>query len=148
MAKDVVLTPEQYLAALPEASRIRISAVRDLVVRSLPAGYREAVVSGMLTWSIPLSYYPETYNRQPLACVALAARKQYCTLHLMPLYQNPEREQRLRAAYEAAGRKLDLGKACIRFREPGDLHPEAIAAVLADLTPDTFIAEHEAARAR
>ncbi|HSJ15192.1 MAG TPA: DUF1801 domain-containing protein [Longimicrobiales bacterium] len=148
MGAGASVTPEQYLEALPEDRRALIGAVRELILRNVPAGYTEAVAFDMLTWSIPLARYPDTYNGQPLACIALASKKNYCTLHLNSVYQSPEREQRLRAAYADAGRKLDLGKACIRFRRLEDLHTDAIAELIADVTPDCFIAEHEAARTR
>ena len=116
---------QTYLDGLPEDRRALIAAVRDLVRASLPDGYREGVGHGMLTWTIPLSRYPNTYNGQPLAAIALGSMKNYCTLHLTALYQSPAREERLRAAYA-----------------------EAIAELIAAVPPDTFIAEHEAARAR
>jgi hypothetical protein len=147
MAQPTKLTTEQYLASLPEDRRALLAEVRELVVRHLPPGYAETATPGMLTWSVPLERYPNTYNRQPLACVSLASQKNYCTLHLNSVYQNRAREERLRAAYAAAERRLDLGKACIRFRRLDELDADAIAEAIA-LTPDQFIAEHEAARAR
>lgn len=147
MAQPAKITTEQYLASLPEDRRALIGEVRELIVRQLPQGYAESATPGMLAWSVPLERYPNTYNRQPLVCVSLAAQKNYCTLHLISVYQNPAREERLRAAYAAGERRLDLGKACIRFRRLDELDADAIAEALA-LTPDQFIAEHEAARAR
>lgn len=148
MPNHTEITPEQYLESLPADRRELIAAVRQLIERHIPSGYQESVSYGMLTWTIPLSRYPDTYNKQPLGVIALGSKKNYCTLHLNALYQAPEREEKLRSDYAAAGQKLDLGKACIRFRRLDELHRDAIAHLIADVTPDTFIAEHEAARAR
>ena len=39
-----------------------------------------------------------------------------------------------------------MGKARIRFKEPDDLPLDAIATVIAAMTPDTYIQRYDAAR--
>lgn len=141
------ITPEQWIDALDAPLRADAESVRALVVASLPAGYEEHVASGMLTWSVPLSTYPHTYNRQPLAYVAYAARKTGHALYLTGVYQDPEAERRLREAYASAGRRLDLGRSCLRFKRYDDLLAAAVAAEIASRPVEAFIAQHEAARA-
>ena len=43
MARSTVTTVDQYLDELPEERRTVIAAVRDLIVRHLPAGYQETM---------------------------------------------------------------------------------------------------------
>ena len=148
MASSTAATPEQYLAELEPGRAALIGAVRDLVNSALPEGYVETVAWGMLTWSIPLDRYPDTYNRQPLALAALAAQKNYNSLYLNCAYASAERSERLRAAFAAEGKKLDMGKSCIRFRKLDDLALDAIAAEIASTPPDDYIALYERARAR
>ena len=124
-------TVAAYLAALPEDRRAAISAVRDLVNRNLPKGYRETIAHGMLAWAVPLEVYPDTYNGQPLMYAALASQKQYIALHLMTLYGHAETEREFRDAFAKAGKKLDMGKACVRFRSLEDLHLPAVARAIA-----------------
>jgi len=38
---------------------------------------------GTIGWTIPLSRYPDTYNKQPICYVALSSQKNYCSLYLM-----------------------------------------------------------------
>jgi len=147
MAKSAASTVDEYLAELPEERRRVVSAVRDAVLRHLPEGYRETMVYGMIGYCIPLERYPNTYNGQPLAFVAIAAQKNYYSLYLTCVYQDPEGERLLREAFEATGKKLDVGKSCIRFRSAGDLPLDAIGRIIASTPPDAFIERHEAARA-
>ena len=66
--------PQQYLASLPEDRREVIAGVRKLLLDNLPAGIEENMNFGMLSYEIPFSTYPDTYNKQPLMFAALAAQ--------------------------------------------------------------------------
>lgn len=146
MATSKATTVEGYLAELPAERRAVVERVRALVNRHLPAGYQEGMAFGMIGWSIPLARYPKTYNKQPLAFAALAAQKNYYTLYLMACYTDSEDEQRLRAAYAAAGRTLDFGKSCLRFTSLDGLLEEPVAALIAGCPPEELIRRYEAAR--
>ena len=146
MARSEAATPEQYLAELPVDRRATIAAVRDLVNENLPDGFREAMGFGMIGWGIPLERYPDTYNGQPLAYIALAAQKNYNALYLMGVYGRPDAEARLRQAFADAGKKMDMGKSCLRFRSLDELPLDAIADLVAATTPDEMITHYEQVR--
>ncbi|HEX6041699.1 DUF1801 domain-containing protein [Longimicrobium sp.] len=148
MASSKAATVDEYLRELPDDRRAVLSAVREVVLRNLPEGYRETMSYGMIGYGIPLERYPDTYNRQPLAYAALAAQKNYYALYLMCAYQDSAQEQALRDAFAAAGKKLDMGKSCIRFKKLDDLPLDDIGRIIASTPPDAFIAQHEAARAK
>jgi hypothetical protein len=139
-------TAEEYLRGLAPDRRTTVSAVRDLVNEHLPPGYAETIRWGMITWEVPLSRYPNTYNGQPLGVVALAAQKRYTSLYLMCAYIAPGGETTLRRAYAEAGMKLDLGKSCLRFKSLDAFLPEAVVPLLEQASVDAFIASYEAAR--
>jgi hypothetical protein len=139
-------TVADYLAELPAERRAEIERVRDLVNKALPAGYREGIGYGMIGWVVPLESYPDTYNGQPLAYAGLAAQKNYNSLYLNCVYASKERTERLRTAFAAAGKKLDMGKSCIRFKKADDLALEYIAEEIASTTPDEFVRIYEEAR--
>ena len=147
MASSKAATVAQYLAALPADRRAEIEKVRDLVNAALPAGYREGVGYGMIGWVIPLEDYPGTYNKQPLAYAGLAAQKSYNSLYLNCVYASKGRSERLQEAAAAAGRKLDMGKSCVRFRRADDLPLDLIRAEIASTSPAEFIRIYEQARA-
>lgn len=148
MARSGASTVEEYLEELPPERRELVRSVRDLVRRHLPDGYVERINWGMISYEIPLERYPRTYNKQPLAYIGLASQKQYCALYLNSVYQDAEQEARLRAAFTRAGKTLDIGKSCVRFRALDDLALDAIGEVVAATPPDAFIARYEASRAR
>ncbi|HYR09815.1 MAG TPA: DUF1801 domain-containing protein [Longimicrobium sp.] len=147
MASSKAETVEQYLQELPEDRRAVVSAVRDVVVRNLPAGYREMMSYGMIVWGIPLEEYPDTYNGQPLGYAALAAQKNYYALYVMT-YMVPALEKWLRDEFEKAGKKLDMGKSCLRFKKLEDLPLDVIGQLIASTPPREYIALHEQSRAQ
>lgn len=144
MARSTATTPEEYLQELPEDRRAVVSAVRDVILRNLPQGYVETVNWGMLSYEVPLERYPATYNRQPLGYAALAAQKNYYALYLTGAYWNPEQASRLQEGFRRAGKKLDMGKSCLRFRSLEDLPLDVVGEVIASTPPDEFIAWYEA----
>ena len=146
MASSKATTVEQYLAELPADRRADIEKVRDAVNAALPAGYREGIGYGMIGWVIPLADYPDTYNKQPLAYAGLAAQKNYNSLYLNCVYASPERTERLKARFAREGKKLDMGKSCIRFRRADELPLDAIRQEIASTSPREFLRIYEEAR--
>lgn len=147
MATSKATTVTAYLASLPEDRRAEISAVRDVVRKSLPRGFEESMQYGMISWVIPLSRFSDTYNGQALGTAALAAQKNYCALYLLGAYSIPEAPERLAKECREKGTKLDMGKSCIRFKAAGDLPLKAIGEIISTSTVDWVIDQHEAAHA-
>ena len=139
-------TVDAYLASLPPDRRATLSAVREVINRNLPAGYVEGMAYGMIGWAIPLATFPHTYNRQPLAIAALASQKNGCSLYLMAAGY-PDVERILRDGFARAGKRIDLGKSCLRFRTFADLVPDVVAAAIRALPSGEWIRRYEAARA-
>jgi uncharacterized protein YdhG (YjbR/CyaY superfamily) len=146
MATSKALTVDAYLAELPPERRAVVSQVRDMIRRHIPAGYTEEMAWGVIAYDIPLARYPHTYNGQPLSYVALAAQKNHYALYLMGSYQASD-QARIHDAFAKAGKKLDMGKACVRFKKVDDLPLDALGEIIAGVLPDEFIARYEATRA-
>lgn len=146
MPRSSATTVEEYLAELPAERRAVLERVRAAVLRSLPAGYQETLNWGMISYELPLERYPNTYNRQPLGYAALAAQKHYYALYLTTAYTEPGRAEWLADAFAAAGKKLDMGRSCLRFRSLDDLPLPVIEEVIAGTPPERFIEIYEAAR--
>ena len=100
---------------------------------------------GMLSYEIPLSRYPITYNKQPLSYVALAAQKNNYAIYMMNIYGDKGLLDRLVAAYAASGRKPDMGKCCIRFKRLEDLPLDVIGDIIASTPVERMIAAYESA---
>ncbi len=148
MASSKAATVEEYLQELPEDRRQVVSALRDHVRRHLPEGYEETMSWGMISWEIPLSRYPQTYNKQPLGYAALAAQKSYFALYMMGPVLDGGQDAWIREAFRKAGKKLDMGKSCIRFRSLDDLPLDALGEAIASTPPDAYIAAYEASRGK
>jgi len=136
-----------FLASLPTDRRSEIERVRDVIVRNLPPGYVEGIGLGMLTYSVPLSRFPKTYNGQPLLFAALANQKNHLALYLMSVYGDSHTAESFRRRYRATGRKLDMGKSCIRFRHADDLPLDLVGETIASTPVDAYLAWYEAVRA-
>ena len=138
-------TVKGYLASLPEDRRSVIEHVRKVVRKNLPKGYVETINWGMICYEIPLAYYPETYNKQPLCYAALAAQKNYYSLYL-PYYHDATLAKALREGFRKLGKKPNIGKCCVRFKKIDDIPLDVIAKLIAYSTPDEFIQVYEKER--
>lgn len=147
MVQSKASTVADYLAELPEDRRAVISDIRGRINAAIPDGYQEAMAFGMIGWGVPMEISGPTYNGAPLGYVALAAQKNYNALYLTCAYIAPEREERIRKAFENKGLKLNMGKSCIRFRDADALAWDAIAKEIAAYTPAEFVVASEKARA-
>lgn len=137
---------EQYIKSLPADRRKDIERARKLVNDHLPKGYAERLAGKLIAWEIPLADYPGTYNKQPLAYICLAPQKNYNALYLTGCYIEPAQQQRLVDAYRRAGRKLDMGKSCLRFGSYDELPAGVLGELIAEIGPGELIALHEKAR--
>jgi hypothetical protein len=141
-----VKTPAQYIASLPAGRAKTIVTVRALVNKHIPRGYDECLVWGTIGWTIPLSRYPNTHNKQPICYVALSSQKNYCSLYLMGAFWSASHLEQLKAAFKAAGKKLDMGKCCIHFESPDDLPLEAIGKLISSFSSEEWIEMYERSR--
>jgi uncharacterized protein YdhG (YjbR/CyaY superfamily) len=138
-------TPEQYLAELPEDRRAAIQAVRDVILKNLPKGIEEGMQYGMIGYYVPHSIFPPGYHcdpKQPLPFASLASQKNHMAVYLCNIYQ--EDNTWFRQAYEATGKKLDMGAGCVRFKKLENLPLDLIGEVIAKYTVDEFIGKYQA----
>jgi hypothetical protein len=146
MASSSAKSVAAYLTELPEDRRAEIATVLKTLRGRMPAGYRETMGYGMIMWGIPLDQYPDTYNGHPLCYAALAAQKNYSSIYLMCVYGDPTKMARLKQGFAQAGKKLDMGKACIRFKRAAELPLEVIGDLVAEVPPAAYISRYEKSR--
>ena len=141
-------TVEEYLAGLPEDRREALEAVRQVVLKNLDNDYEEGIQYGMIGYYVPHRVYPPGYHcdpKQPLPFASLASQKNYMSLYLMCIYGETDHAQWFRQAWAKTGKKLDMGKACVRFKKVDDLALEVIGEAIKRVPASKYIKHCEAA---
>lgn len=146
MVSSSAQTVIEYLQSLSSDRRGAMSEVRELILAHLPEGYEEVMQYGMISYVIPFSRYPKTYNNQPLTIISLASQKNYMALYLMCVYGDPKIRDQFITDYQATGKKLEIGKSCLRFRKIADLALDVIGDLIAHVSVDQFIHYYEKSR--
>ena len=144
--KSSAKTVDEYLAALPENRRAAISAVRKVILANLPEGYEECMSYGMIGYVVPHRIYPAGYHcdpKLPLPYANLGSQKNHMALYLMSVYGDPATEKWFRNTWEATGKKLDMGKSCVRFRTLDDVSLDVIGKIIARVPVKKYIARIE-----
>lgn len=139
MASSNAETVEEYLAELADDRRDAIAEVRDAILANLPDGFVEAMSFGMISYEVPLSTFPDTYNKKPLMYAALASQKNHMAVYLTSVYADPDLEAWFRSEYEASGKKMDMGKSCVRFKTIENLPVDLIGEAVAKVSLDDFL---------
>ena len=139
-------TVEEYLAEQSLERREALAEVRRVILENLPKGYAEVMQYGLISYVIPLARYSKTYNKQPLAYISLAAQKNYMSIYLMGVYSDPESESWFVQRYRDSGKRLDMGKACVRFRTLNDLPLDLVGESVSRTSVEDFIERYETAR--
>jgi hypothetical protein len=143
-------TVDEYLAELSDDRRAALSVVREEILRNLPEGYEEGMQYGMIGYYVPHRVYPRGYHcdpKQPLPFAGMASQKGHMSLYLCSVYHTEEELSRFTEAYRATGKKLDMGKACVRFQRLEDLPLEVVGEAIARCTVERFVATYEASLA-
>ena len=139
-------TVAEYLKSLPGDRRAAISAVRKVILANLPKGYVECMSYGMIGYVVPHRLYPAGYHCDPsvpLPLANLASQKNHMALYLMCCYGDNATYDWFCKAWKAAGKKLDMGKSCVRFKKLEDVSLEVIGQVFARVPVKNYIARIE-----
>jgi len=138
----------EYLAALPPEREQALSAVRRVIKKHLPKGYEERLQYGMITYAVPLKLYPQGYLGKkdvPLPYISLASQKQHMAAYLMCVYDDAETARWFTAAWKKTGKKLDMGKSCLRFKSVDDLALDVLGQAVARVPVARYIELYERA---
>ena len=144
-------TVAQYLKALPKDRRDALKAVRRVILDNLDSGYAEGIQYGMIGYFVPHSVYPAGYHcdpTQPLPYVGLASQKNHMAIYLFCIYSSEGEQERFRKAWAKTGRKLDMGKSCVRFKKIEDVALDVIGKTVKRTPAKKFIAAYESAFAK
>lgn len=139
-------TVNDYLASLPEDRRKALQAVRKVIRANLDPKYEEGIQYGMIGYYVPHKVYPAGYHcdpKQPLPFASIASQKNHMAVYMMCLYGSPEAERRFREDWAKTGKKLDMGKACVRFKRLEDLPLDVLGAAIKRVPAKVYLAHYE-----
>lgn len=139
-------TVKEYFSELPEDRRKALQALREVILKNIDSTYKEGMGYGMPGWSVPHSVYPPGYHCDPsvpLPYAGYASQKNHMSLYLMSLYMNPELEKWFREAWKKTGKKLDMGKSCIRFKKLDDMALDVIGEAVRRVPAKDYVACYE-----
>jgi hypothetical protein len=135
-------TVAKYLAGLPADRRSAIEAVRKVILNNLDKGFEEGMSYGMIGYFVPHSIYPDGYHcdpKQPLPFCGLASQKNYMSVYMMCLYGSSGEEAWFRKEWAKTGKKLDMGKCCIRFKKLDDLALDVLGKAIARVSLKKYV---------
>src|SRR5205814_7417587 len=142
-------TVSQYLAELSPDRREAISGVREVLLANLDKDYEEGMQYGMIGYYVPHRVFPAGYHcdpRQPLPFAGLASQKNHMSLYLMCVYGPGPLAEWFREAWAKTGKKLDMGKACVRFKRVEDLALDVIGEAIRRVPVKTYLDHYEETR--
>lgn len=142
-------TVADYLAALPPERRASIETVRTVILANLDRGYEEGIQYGMLGYYVPHRVFPAGYHcdpKQPLPFAGLASQKNHLSLYLMCVYMDEASGTAFRQAWAKTGKKLDMGKACIRFHDADQVALDVLGDTIRRFPAKRWIEVYEASR--
>ncbi|HNP68367.1 MAG TPA: DUF1801 domain-containing protein [Aequorivita sp.] len=140
-------TPDQYIAELPEDRKEIMQKLRETVKKNLPKGFEETMQYGMLGYVVPHSIYPDGYHcnsKDALPFMALASQKNHIGFYHMGIYSYPDLMKWFTQQYpKHATGKLDMGKSCIRFKNPKNIPFELLGELTTKISVNEWIAKYE-----
>lgn len=140
-------TPEEYIEQLPDFQKDAFEKLRTVILDNLPAGFVEAMSSGMISYVVPHSEYPSGYHcnpEQPLPFISIAAQKTHLSLYHLGLYADTNTYNWFVDEYKKAGKvKVDIGKSCIRFKKEEHIPFELIGQLIKEFSVNDWIEIYE-----
>jgi uncharacterized protein YdhG (YjbR/CyaY superfamily) len=139
---------EEYLNALPEDRRAAVEAVRKVIRKNIDKKFEEGMQYGMPAWYVPHRIYPAGYHcdpTQPVPFVSVASQKSHVAIYMFCIYAAPGEAERFERAWKATGKKLDMGKGCVRFKKLEDVPLEVVGDAIKRATMKQFLEHYESA---
>ena len=139
-------TVDGYLTELPEDRREAIEGIRKVILKNLPKGYEEGMLYGMIGYYVPHSIYPDGYHftpTDPLPFANLASQKNHMSFYGMGIYVDEAQAKWFVEEWKKTGKKLNMGKSCVRFKKLEDVPLEVIGKAIKRMPVKQYIALYE-----
>ncbi|HMY15119.1 MAG TPA: DUF1801 domain-containing protein [Polyangium sp.] len=140
-------TVQEYLDNLPEDRREALEAIRKVILANLDKDYEEGIQYGMIGYYVPHRVFPPGYHcdpKQPLPFASIASQKNHLALYLMCVYGSTELDTWFRDAWAKTGKKLDMGKGCVRFKKLSDVPLNVVGETIKRVPAKKYIETYQA----
>ncbi len=145
--KYEVKTVEEYLLQIPEAHKEAINKLREIFTKSLPDKYVEKLQYDMISYVVPREVFPQGYHCNPeddLCFLSLASQKKHIAVYHMGMYLREDLRSWFLEEYpKYVKAKPDVGKSCIRFKNPEAIPYPLIAELCGKMSRSEFIEKYE-----
>ncbi len=138
---------EDYIEQIPKERQPALKKLRAVIKKNLPKGFKEGIGYGMMGYSVPHSLYPPGYHcnpKDPLPFMGIASQKNFIAVYHMGVYADPKLLKWFVTEHaKVSGKKLDMGKSCMRYKKPEDIPYDLIGQLASKITPQEWIAIYE-----
>ena len=140
-------SPEEYIQNLEPERKKALQKLRDIFNNSLPNGFEEEMSYGMIGYVVPKSLYPSGYHvdpKLPLPFINIASQKNFIAIYHMGIYALPDLLKWFKEEYgRRVPTKLDMGKSCIRLKNPDKIPFDLIEELAKKMSPQDWIKVYE-----
>jgi len=135
---------KDYLESLPEDRKKAITLLRKEILKNIPKGFKEEMNYGMIGYVIPHKLYPAGYHcdpTKPLPYMNVASQKNFIAVYAMNVYGDKKLLDWFLKEYpKHTKQKLDMGKACIRFKKTEDIPYKLIGELAGKVSAEQWMA--------
>lgn len=135
--------PDEYIRKVPEERTEAMKKLRKVIKENLPEGFEETMNYGMIGYVVPHSIYPDGYHvnpELPLSFIHIASQKNHISVYHSGIYADDKLMKWFTNEYpKYVKTKLDMGKSCIRFRNPDHIPFELIGELAGKVTVKEWI---------
>jgi hypothetical protein len=142
---------KEYLSELSEDRREVIEALRKVIRKNIDKKMEEGIQYGSIGYYLPHSVYPNGYHcdpKQPLPFAGIASQKSGISIHLFCIYTEPKSLSWFTSAWKKAGKKLDMGKSCVRVKKLDDIPLDVVGELFKRIKAKDFVAAYETSLSR
>jgi uncharacterized protein YdhG (YjbR/CyaY superfamily) len=140
-------SPDEYIEKVPEERTEAMKKLRKVIKNNLPEGFHETMSYGMIGYVVPHSIYPDGYHvtpELPLPFMNIASQKNHIAVYHSGVYANDGLMDWFTSEYpKHVKTKLNMGKSCIRFRNPDHIPFELIGELATKMTVQEWIELYE-----
>lgn len=138
---------EDYLSQLPDDRKSAMQKLRQEIVKNLPNGFQERMSYGMIGYVVPHNIFPKGYHcdpKLPLPFANIASQKNFIAFYHMGIYSNSKLLEWFQKEYpKHTDAKLDMGKSCIRFKNPEAIPFKLFGELMSKMSVKDWINTYE-----